>query len=65
VLRDVVCWLELNAMGTENTQQSLLYEQTLANVWRKAAFRRLATQHAQVEGGRVRYSVVREHAQVE
>ena len=38
-LRHVVLWLHLNTMRFEKVQFRLLCEQTLANVWRKAAYR--------------------------
>jgi hypothetical protein len=37
-LRRVSGWLHLNSMRSERTQFLLLAEQTLANVWRKAAY---------------------------
>ena len=41
LLRHVVLWLHLNSMRSEKMQFRLLCEQTLANVWRKAAYRAL------------------------
>ena len=44
-LRRVALWLHLNSMRFEKVQFRLLCEQTLANVWRKAAYRWLLEQH--------------------
>ena len=47
-LRHIVLWLHLNAMRFEKVQFRLLCEQTLANVWRKAAYRWLLEHHEMV-----------------
>ena len=44
-LRNVVMWLHLNSMRLEKAQFHLLVEQTLSNVWRKAAYRWLLENH--------------------
>jgi len=41
----VVQWLHVNTMRSESLQFHLLCDQSLSNVWRKAAFRRLRAAH--------------------
>ena len=42
VLVEVVAWLTVNALGSENQQFQVLCEQSARNVWRKEAFGALA-----------------------
>lgn len=46
LLRDIAAWLVVNSMRTEKLQFNLLCEQSLANVWRKRAYRHLMTDEA-------------------
>ena len=46
-LRDVAAWLHLNSMRSEKIQFHLLCAQSLANVWRKEAYRTLLANHEQ------------------
>ena len=41
ILNNIITWLILNQMKSENTQRRLLSEQCLMNVWRKSMFLRL------------------------
>ena len=51
-LRHVVLWLHLNSMQLEKMQFRLLCEQTLSNLWRKEAYRRLLKRHEELDGSR-------------
>ena len=48
VITDVCAWLVINGMRSEKVQFNLLCEQSVNNVWRKAAYRHLMKCRAEV-----------------
>ena len=48
MIKHVCAWLFINGMKSEKTQFNLLMEQSVKNVWRKASYRHLMQNFAEV-----------------
>jgi hypothetical protein len=49
LLRDVLSWLVINSMRVDGIQFNLLCEQSVANIWRKRAFKTIKTDYGVID----------------